>query len=345
MWMRLSVQSLVLYICLVASVATGFQSIQVARTAPPKRSFISLLSISSDAADSLAAILTSRLPTSVDDQVRQAAASLKRANEDGKHRHSIRLLLPIIGATDLDDWPGGARQMMEAANPLVEQIVRSMNGDNSGAGASVIQTDNVMLDPADGVYAIMVQAAAARDDSGTVLLPSADNLAAVKDLEKQVGPQRNLLLVNSQWKRRSDFGGNSLSFFGGGGKAAADEDVAFVDRFAPTFSLTNFICDGDSIRVLRSYPGPWRVFMRTEDADTGMVDWNQIGSKDVVDLDDKSVNWDDLPENQRDGGRLFDYGQPTYQEILAMLIASPGFKVKSPAERAAAAFIFIKDTL
>jgi hypothetical protein len=217
----------------------------------------------------------------------------------------------------------------------VEQIVRTMNGDGA------IQTDNVMLDPADGVYAIMVQAEAARDDSGTVLLPSADNLAAVKDLEKQVGPKRNLLLVNSQWKRRSDFGGNS--FFGG--KAAADADVAFVDRFAPTFSLTNFICDGDSIRVLRSYPGPWRVFMRTDDADTGIVDWNQIGSKDVVDLDNKPSNWDDLSENQRDGGRLFDYGQPTYQEIYQMLLASPGFYVKSPTERAAAAFIFIKDTL
>jgi len=31
------------------------------------------------------------------------------------HRHSVRLLVPAIGATGLDDWPGGARQMMEAA--------------------------------------------------------------------------------------------------------------------------------------------------------------------------------------------------------------------------------------
>ena len=329
---RLSVRSLVLY--LVASVATGFQSIaRGTRTAStlPRSSLIARSSSAADDTD-LASILTSRLPTSVDDQVRQAAASLKRANQDGKHRHSIRLLLPIIGATELDDWPGGARQMMEAANPLVEQIVRGMTD-------SVTRMDNVMLDASDGVYALMAQAVAARDDSGSVLLPSADNVAALRNLEAQVGPVRNLLLINSQWRRRSDFGGNSL--FGDD----VAEGVNFVDRFEPTFSLTNFICDGDSIRVLRVYPGPWRVFMRTDDVDTGIVDWNQIGSKDVVELDDKPADWDRLQENQRDGGRLFDYGQPTYKEITEMLIASPGYKVKGPTEKAAAAILFIKDTL
>jgi hypothetical protein len=321
-----------LVLCLVASAATGFQSVRVTRVvAHPVKSLTSLASSAADDTD-LANILTSRLPTSVDDQVRQAAASLKRANKDGKHRHSIRLLLPIIGATELDDWPGGARQMMEAANPLVEQIVRSM-------GDSTVKMDNVMLDASDGVYAIMSQAKAARDDSGSVLLPSADNMAALRNLETQVGPVRNLLLVNSQWRRRSDFGGNSL--FGD----AVAEGVAFVDRFEPTFSLTNFICEGDSIRVLRNYPGPWRVFMRTDDADTGIVDWNQIGSKDVLELAQMPANWENLQENQRDGGRLFDYGQPTYKEIVQMLIASPGYVIKSPVERAATAINFIKDTL
>jgi hypothetical protein len=333
---RLSVRSLVL--CLIVSIATGFQSVtyvtRIAAAVLPVKSLIARSSSSASADDTdLASILTSRLPTSVDDQVRQAAASLKRANQDGKHRHSIRLLLPIIGATELDDWPGGARQMMEAANPLVEQIVRSMC-DND-----VTRMDNVMLDASDGVYAIMAQAAAARDDSGSVLLPSADNVAALRNLEAQVGPVRNLLLINSQWRRRSDFGGNSL--FGD----AVAEGVTFVDRFEPTFSLTNFICDGDSIRVLRVYPGPWRVFMRTNDVDTGIVDWNQIGSKSVVELDDKPADWDRLPENQRDGGRLFDYGQPSYKEITEMLVASPGYKVKGPTEKAAAAILFIKDTL
>ena len=56
----------------------------------------------SDSLDALA-----RLPTSVEDQIRQAAIAIKSASDDGKHRHLVRLLLPVIGATDLDDWPGG----------------------------------------------------------------------------------------------------------------------------------------------------------------------------------------------------------------------------------------------
>jgi hypothetical protein len=215
--------------------------------------------------------------------------------------------------------------MMEAANPLVEQIV---------LGMGAIQTNSVLLDASDGVYAVMGQAEAARDDSCTVLLPSADNIQSLKDLEAQVGPKRNLICINSQWRRRSDFGG----FFGNAG-----DSVDFAEQFEPTFSLTNLICDGDSIRVLRNYPSPWRVFVRKEEDGTGVVDWIQIGSKNVV--DNKPSDWDALRENQRDGGRLFDYGQPTYQEITEMLIASPGFKLKTPAERAAAAFLFIKDTL
>lgn len=113
-------RSLVLCLVALASIATGFQSVRVTRTAaaaalPVNKSLIarSTSSAADDLTDltdltDLASILTSRLPTSVDDQVRQAVASLKRANNDGKYRHSIRLLLPIIGATELDDWPGGA---------------------------------------------------------------------------------------------------------------------------------------------------------------------------------------------------------------------------------------------
>ena len=64
-------------------------------------------------AQELSNVVTLRFPTSPEDQIRQAAQSLRVATKDNKTRHSIRLLLPIIGATELDDWPGGARQMME----------------------------------------------------------------------------------------------------------------------------------------------------------------------------------------------------------------------------------------
>jgi len=215
--------------------------------------------------------------------------------------------------------------MMVAANPLVLQIL-------NGLGA--VEINLQMLDASDGVYGVFSQAAKASDDACAVLLPSADNIEYVQSIESQVGSARNLILINAQWKRRSDFGG----FFGSGGIT-----VAYAEQYEPTFSLTNMICEGDSIRVLRNYPGPWRIFVRKEDIDTGEVDWSQIGSKDVDDK--RPADWDTRAENQRDGGRLFDFGQPTYQEINDMLQSSPDFKPKSAVERAATAFNFIKDTL
>ena len=184
---------------------------------------------------------------------------------------------------------------------------------------------------------MMVQAALPKDDSCAVILPTAETLqSSVFDLDKQVGPSRDLILVNPQYRRRSDFGG----LFGSSG----DNIVDYVETtFLPTFSLTNLICEGELIRILRTYPGPWRVFVRELDKSTGTVDWKQIGSKDV--LDQKPNDWQQQPANQRDGGILFNYGQPSYQEIIDMLYSSPNFTPKSPAERAAAAFSFIKDTL
>ena len=74
--------------------------------------------------EDLSNLATSRFPTSPEDQVRQASIALALANKDNKTRHSIRLLLPIIGATELDDWSGGARQMMDAASPLIYDVSR-----------------------------------------------------------------------------------------------------------------------------------------------------------------------------------------------------------------------------
>ena len=41
-----------------------------------------------------------------------------RAWQAGIRRQRIELLLPLIGATDLDDWPGGIRQQFKAALPM-----------------------------------------------------------------------------------------------------------------------------------------------------------------------------------------------------------------------------------
>lgn len=278
-----------------------------------------------NSSENISDVLTWRLPTSVEDQVRQATESIKMASKDGLHRHNIRLLLPVIGATDLDDWPGGARQMMEAAYPLVKDIMKGLSGAR--------EFQQILLDQSDGVYAISAQAEDPKNDSCSVLLPSAESLSALKNLEGQVGDKRDFIFVNPQWKRVSDFGG----FFQRG-----DQQAAYVETYVPTFSLTNYICEGDSVRILRTYPGPWRVFVRNED-EYGAVDWVQVGKKSFI--HQKPDQWSAQPENQRDGGRIFDFGMPSYQEIAEMLRSAPGYRPKNPAERAAAAFAFIKDSL
>ena len=44
------------------------------------------------------------LPADADDTAQQARAAAQRAWESGIKRQRIELLLPLIGATDLDDW-------------------------------------------------------------------------------------------------------------------------------------------------------------------------------------------------------------------------------------------------
>lgn len=59
-------------------------------------------------------------------QVNQAVAAIEAAWKAGIKRQRIELLLPLIGATDLDDWPGGIRQQFKAAAPLVEGILKQL---------------------------------------------------------------------------------------------------------------------------------------------------------------------------------------------------------------------------
>lgn len=38
----------------------------------------------------------------------------------------VEFPLPLIGATDLDDWPGGVRQQFKAARPMVDNILGTL---------------------------------------------------------------------------------------------------------------------------------------------------------------------------------------------------------------------------
>jgi len=283
-------------------------------------------------------MVTSRFPTSPEDQVRQASIALQRASLDGKKRHSVRLLLPIIGATELDDWPGGAKQMMDAASPLIRDVLKlSLPYNETTKTKSSLDIDEGVIDEADGVRALFSRGDRPVDDSCAVLLPSADTVGKLQNLDGQVGPKRNLMLVNAQWRRKTDFG---LGLFGG-----RDEKIGFVEGFEPTFHCSNTMVEGENVRTLRAYPGPWRVFIRVVDeSDATKVDWVEIGTKDL--LPSKTKEWEAAAreEGEYDGGRLFDFGIPSYREVEEMIVSREGYTPKSLSERAQSALTFIKDT-
>ena len=60
---------------------------------------------------------------SFEEQVAQAAEAAKQALADGFSMQAVELNLPLIGATDLDDWPGGIRQQYRALAPMVSGIL------------------------------------------------------------------------------------------------------------------------------------------------------------------------------------------------------------------------------
>ena len=337
--------------------------------------------------DDISNLATNRFPTSIHDQIRQTSIAISNANKNNITRHSIRLLLPIIGPTELDDWPGGARQMMDAAYPLmcdIMQLVYKQTQDNdtiltttttTTTTTSVAENDNnnnnkndvltiqeSIIDSSDGVRALFTQAPNnPKDDSCVILLPSADTVPIIQQLDKDVGEERNLCLVNSQWRRKTDFGiinnnnnnnGNGMfsSWFGGGSNNDNNksDQIAFVEGFEPTFHCTNIMVEGDIVRILRTYPGPWRVYLRIvmDENNKDSIDWVLIGTKDV--LSTKTDEWDRNTEENNgnfDGGKLFDYGIPTYQEILKMIVSRDDYTPKSLTEKASSAFTFIKDSL
>lgn len=148
-------------------------------------------------------------------QVAQAVAAIRSAWEAGVTRQRVELLLPLIGATDLDDWPGGIRQQFKAAAPLVEQILRGLKqveGLKGPLGAEI-------WDDGDAVGAW------AGDNLAAVLFPTAPTLERLQRLAEERGGRRLVLIVNPQWEVQAGL----TSDFGFGDKKR--RRLEFVDTF------------------------------------------------------------------------------------------------------------------
>ncbi|GAB4823859.1 hypothetical protein N2152v2_010905 [Parachlorella kessleri] len=186
------------------------------------------------------------VPKGPKDQVDQAAAACERAFKAGHSRQRVELLLPLIGATDIDDWPGGIRQQFKAASPLLEQLLQSLRQLEGLQGG----LKGEILDEGDAVGAWVGTALAA------VLFPTAESLKQVRSIAEKVGPQGLTLIVNPQWSTKGqvihDFG------FLPWQRKASEEVVA---SFTEAYCLKQLRINGDEVRLLKAFPGNWQVFV------------------------------------------------------------------------------------
>eukprot|EP01025_Chloroclados_australasicus_P004398 TRINITY_DN11077_c0_g1_i7.p1 TRINITY_DN11077_c0_g1~~TRINITY_DN11077_c0_g1_i7.p1 ORF type:complete len:285 (+),score=34.14 TRINITY_DN11077_c0_g1_i7:95-949(+) len=179
------------------------------------------------------------LPTSPQLQVEEAKKAILTAYENGIQKQRIELLLPLIGATDLDDWPGGIRQQFQAAQPLVEEILKGIKELDEFSA----QLKGQILDDGDAVGAWQ------NDNIGLILFPTAETLRPIKQMAEN---KKLMLFVNPQWQ-----GGQVVSDFGFGPWKKRNEE--FVNQFEPTFVYKQIRIAGDNVRILKCYPNKWQL--------------------------------------------------------------------------------------
>ena len=85
-----------------------------------------------------------------------------------------------------------------------------------------------------------------------VLFPVADTIDTIRALDRDVGGDRLVLMINPQWQP-----GQVVSEFGFGDRRKLREE--FVDSFETVFFQKEFSIFNDRVVLLRCYPGDWQV--------------------------------------------------------------------------------------
>ncbi|GFR50904.1 hypothetical protein Agub_g13201 [Astrephomene gubernaculifera] len=199
---------------------------------------------SSDAPDSRSSRILP-IPDGPAQQAQQAAQAIEAAWRDGVRRQRLELMLPLIGATDLDDWPGGIRQQFKAAQPMVESILRTVKQTEGLQGPLAAN----VWDQGDAVGAWTGK------NLACVLFPTAATLDRLNKLCTGPGAPGLVLIVNPQWETR----GNLVSDFGFG--ARRQEAERFIASFQPTYSLKQLRVYGDTVRTLKAHPNRWQLHL------------------------------------------------------------------------------------
>jgi len=183
------------------------------------------------------------LPEDSAEIVEQAFVSCQRAWEAGIKRQRLELALPLIGATDLDDWPGGIRQQFKAAAPMVEKLLRQLKALPGLEGPLSAR----LLDDADAVGAWV------GENLALVLFPTAETLREVRTITES-RPNALVIMANPQWATQgqviSDFG--LLPW-------VRKASIEFVETFDDVYAVQRLRINGDYVQWLCTHPQGWQV--------------------------------------------------------------------------------------
>eukprot|EP00741_Cyanophora_paradoxa_P018670 tig00021073_g18020.t1 len=184
------------------------------------------------------------MPSTLDQTIAQAKKALRADLDAGATRLLVDVPLPLIGKTDLDDWPGGIGQQFIALAPIQKQLASALSdGEPEEKG---------YLDKADSVYVWNYG-----EKGIMVSFASSETIKKFKQYVDENCADRPVIVLNRMW-RDEDFG------FGSG------DARAFVGQFAPCYAFrTVQIKTGitSSVQGALQYTSAakWQVFRVGED--------------------------------------------------------------------------------
>jgi hypothetical protein len=130
--------------------------------------------------------------------------AILRAYRAGIRLQRVELLLPLIGATDLDDWPGGIQQQFKAAQPMVEKLLLKLKMEPGLEG----RLNPSFLDTGDAV------ALWSSENISCAVFATGETLPAIR---KDSEGKKLTVVINPQWNASSGpASGNIFSDFGFG---------------------------------------------------------------------------------------------------------------------------------
>jgi len=224
------------------------------------------------------------VPDNAQAQIQQAASAVERAFADGIVRQTVRFALLVEDEAmtgELNEWPGGAKQMYrESGRPLTESLLKEIRAyakeESSVADAQDHQgvtSQSNRMPPSvsakdiwdfDGSAIISAKAAGgSHGDVQAVVFPNTDTkyLKDIESIDKDVGPNRLLLLINPFWMNVESWGFNILA---PNAKKRAQE-VIFDNGYEVTYAVLRFSARGEDCVALKSYPYDWQLYAYRED--------------------------------------------------------------------------------